>query len=351
MSVGLIGAGLGIGAHVAYFYWRSDHNGAALLQRTSRQLSQQGTSAATCTAQSTSSGAIGILSAPTIGLRAPVVEGTTSAQLDVAVGHEPASAWPARPGASVLAAHDVTWFSAIDHLSVGQHIDFEDRCGRYRFRVDRHAVVEAGTPVRSPTGSSELVLVTCWPTNALFLTTQRYVVYASLVQRFPSHDGQATTTTTAPSVPTVHLTVPAPQSVLAVAQAMSAPLGELSVTGSPDPSWISSPAPMEVERTALDEYFAALHSESDGDPATWNQLTDGGVSWSAGAPLQSARIAHYDHGVSLAVDVRGNTLVDVTLSATLDVSGGTRPGRYRLELTEADRQGSLVLTSWQMSPS
>ena len=63
-------------------------------RRTPRRSSQQNHGAA-CTVSDVKEGQLsGILSIPAINLQAPVEEGTDDAELNVAVGHAPASVWP-----------------------------------------------------------------------------------------------------------------------------------------------------------------------------------------------------------------------------------------------------------------
>ncbi|MGA2531304.1 MAG: hypothetical protein ABSG36_19375, partial [Acidimicrobiales bacterium] len=53
-----------------------------------------------------------IISVPTLGLQAPVLQGLSDAVLSDAVGHDASSVWPGSKGISVLLAHDVSYFSS-----------------------------------------------------------------------------------------------------------------------------------------------------------------------------------------------------------------------------------------------
>jgi LPXTG-site transpeptidase (sortase) family protein len=310
-SVLLICLGGGIGLHVAFFYWRSSHTGEQLLNELAQSRAHAtDNTVAQCESTTPRSGALGILTAPTIGLRAPVVQGTGNSQLDVAVGHNPASAMPGEPGTSVLAAHDVTWFTDIDALAVGQSLVYEDNCATYHFEVTSRAVVTSGAPVYSTPNATQLVLVTCWPTDALFLTDKRYVVFARLAGSDALHG-----TPSPPTPPTVALTIPASAALIAQASQQSAPLGVLGFSGSPDPAWRQSPAPMEVERSALTEYFAAVLTAEQGDSATWTSLAGGaGMPGAMTAPLHLAEITHYDRALSMTLKMNGPILTAVDLS-------------------------------------
>jgi sortase A len=88
--------------------------------------------------------------------------------------------WPDAPGTTLLAAHDVSYFSQIDKLQVGQTVKFLTPCVTYLYRVTGHSIVVAGSPVYTSPSQSLLVLETCYPLNALFIMSQRYLVTASL---------------------------------------------------------------------------------------------------------------------------------------------------------------------------
>jgi hypothetical protein len=124
----------------------------------------------------------------------------------------------------------------------------------------------------------------------------------------------------------------------------------LAITGSPEPSWQESSAPIQLEQSALGEFRAALLSVEQGDPAGWADLTENnGAPWLNAAPLISAEITHYNQGVSLTVTVNGTTPVGVEISTVVDISGGQAPGVYSLQASESNVNGTLVLTGWQMA--
>ncbi len=145
----------------------------------------------------------GELEAQSIGLNAPVVEGTGDAQLAVAVGHVPSSVWPSSAGTAVLSAHDVTWFSQIGQLKQGSTFQFVTPCETYRYVVTKTEIVKAGSPIYS-TSASRIVLTSCYPFTALYLTPDRYLVEADLVSR----SEKAAPATVLASYPTPSLTIP-----------------------------------------------------------------------------------------------------------------------------------------------
>jgi LPXTG-site transpeptidase (sortase) family protein len=339
--------GIGLAANIGMFYWNSERGGQQLLLQASQEISSgSAASLAACEGRAQLPNPLGILTAPTIGLRAPVVQGTSDAQLDDAVGHETASALPARQGTSVLAAHDVTWFTDIDNLSNGQMLDYQNACATYQFRVFSHSVVTAGTPVYAARGIPQLVLVTCWPTDALFLTSKRYVVYASLARTISN----VRAAPQAGTIPSGSLTVPAPASLVAQAADQGLPLGVLRFTGTPAATWQESPAPIQVESSALSEFRVALLSVEQGNQGDWADITDtGGAPWPGISALTSAQIAHFNQGVSLTINANGSTTTTVGISTVVVLAGGSAPGVYNLSMTETNANGTLVVTGWQLS--
>jgi sortase A len=347
LSGALVLSGMAIGLHIAYFYYRSARTGSSLVQEEKKQIaSARRVGTGVCRQTSDVSAPMGIISAPAIRLEAPVLQGTSDAQLDVAVGHDPASVLPGEDGTSVLSAHDVTWFTNIDQLRPGDEVVYQSSCHSSVFKVTGHTVVMSGDPVLSNSnGPGKIVLVTCWPTNALFLTSQRYLVYASLLATVPSSAALPAIAT-----PQENLVVPSPPSLLTLAEGDSAPLGLLSFAGSPDPAWLQSPAPIEVERSLLDEYFAGIRSAETGSAPSWASLSGpNGASWTDTAPLREATIAHYSQGISLTLKVDGTSLVEASMSAQVTVSGGQGAGAYQLNVAESDVGGTLYISEWHMT--
>jgi sortase A len=343
-------AGLAIGANIAWFYWHSDTVGRALERsekaRIAQASRQHAAGVADCPAFSdTSTGAQGLLEAPAIALEAPVVAGTGDPQLDVAVGHLPGSAWPGQGGTAVLAAHDVSYFSEIDHLATGDLVTFVTPCTTYQYRVIQQQVVQSGSLIYSGQNRSLLVLETCYPLNALWLTSQRFLVTAQLEESVPS--GAPLTVYPPPSPPMV------PASPALVAQGLTlatndAPLGTLGISGGPAAAWQQSPAPFDDEAAALEDYFAAIRSAEQRRADWWQQLAT--VDPREAAALEGATITENLQTVDPVLSVQGDQLVSAEIDATILVSGGSDPGPYRLTVTETVFEGTFVITGWSMEP-
>lgn len=256
------------------------------------------------TARSDSRHLAGILEIPAIGLKAPVLQGLDDAVLDVAVGHDAATPWPGARGESVLLAHDVSYFSSIDRLHNGDQIVWIDACHRTVFRVEQSLVTTPGSVLWPPKSGVGLSLVTCWPTNALFWTSQRFVVKAALVAR---HAGPAVAP---PTLALPALSVPAPPALAALGLSLQDNeilLAGLSLAGSPSRSWAQGPAPLDVEATALAAYFATQKSVAAGNESWWRAISLPGTplptSWS-----DASRVA-------TTITVRGDRVVGVTLQS------------------------------------
>lgn len=343
-------AGLGIFFHIGYFYWRNDHVGGQLIAKEKLLIKQasQHPQKVNCSPPAQNNSApepAAILSIPSIGLsNAPVVQGTTDAQLNVAVGHDPASVWPGQPGTAVLSAHDVTWFSRIPSLKNGDLIYYETPCATFTFKVTGHEIVPAGTmPVN--TASATLILETCWPITALYLTNYRYEVFASLVSYTPI--GQNVGGSLRPhSI----LIVPAPLSLAAATQLnfpyIPFPLGTYSLQGNPESAWAQSTAPTDVELATLSIYEDAIYSLTHQRPDFWNDIAPG-VSYALGAPLYNAKVT-YISAVDPYFYVTGSEVIFVGVSTSIRVTGGNSPGNYRLDMQATVKNHYLYITTFNL---
>jgi LPXTG-site transpeptidase (sortase) family protein len=135
---------------------------------------------APCSQTGRKSAVSGVLVIPALGLAAPVIEGLSDRVLSVAVGHDPATPEPGGPGEAILEAHDVSYFSALGRLRPGDEVIWAAGCRRWVFKTILTTVAQAGTLLPTPPSGSGLALVTCWPTNALWWTPDRFVVETSL---------------------------------------------------------------------------------------------------------------------------------------------------------------------------
>ena len=299
---------------MAWFYLRLDHRGGALIAQ-EKELIHQAAQHPTRSCPEPSdaaSGPQGLLQAPSIGLEAPVLSGTDDAQLDVAVGHLSTSVWPGQPGASLMAAHDVSYFSRINDLARGSTIVFSTPCRTYVYQVSGSDVIHTGSPVYSDPSKSQIVLETCYPLNALFLSPERYLVRADLSSVVSS--GQPLAPATPPSpAPQVPAPTALAQQGLGLAN-NDVQLGTLGLQGTPDPLWQQSLAPISDEAAAIDGYDAAVRSAEQEQSGWWESLTAGGVPFSASSALQGGRITEYTEALSPTLLVQGDSFLGASVS-------------------------------------
>lgn len=302
-------AAVGVG-YPLYWQHRSAEGGSRLLHETLPTVADRGTGTAgstQCRASLPTPSAVGghlagILEVPGLGLRAPVLQGLSDAVLDVAVGHDPASPWPGQNGESVVLAHDVSYFAQIDTLKTGDQVTWRDACEQLTFAVTGTQITTPGAIIDTPANGRGLALVTCYPTNALFWTSERYVVETTFVRsRSVSHPA------TLPSEIS-HLIVPAPRALVAeglTLQDNPILLGTLSITGAPSPQWKQGPAPLDVDADALESFFGAEKAIGQHELTWWRALALPGLplpsAWTDATPLY------------VSVDVSGDRVLGVDL--------------------------------------
>ncbi|MDA8147976.1 MAG: sortase [Actinomycetota bacterium] len=289
----------------------------------------------------------GILQIPSIGLDAPVEEGTGNAELAVAVGHAPASVLPGASGTAVLLAHDVSYFVHIGELRPGAVIRFVDQCATVAYRVVSQQVVAAGAPVENTPGVGTLVLDTCWPTNALFFTSHRLLVTATEVATTAT--GTTANPIETPAGDAIGYTVPAPPALVAEGLTLTlneAPMGTMTLTGDPSPGWVESPGPLALEAASLEAYFGGIHATAASQAAWWAAIAPGVPM---PAPLIGAQIVGHDTALDVTIDAIGGTPRSVTLTTEITVAGGRAPGEYLESVTTPVDNGTVTIGSWEMS--
>jgi LPXTG-site transpeptidase (sortase) family protein len=305
-----------------------------------------GTALATCAAASRSTDPVkGLLEIPKLGVTAPVEDGQDNAQLDVAVGHNTASVWPGAVGNSVLAAHNVSYFVGLPNLNVGDTILYVAPCSTTVFQVTAHTIVDAGAPVYN-TPTPTITLVTCWPTNALWFTPQRYLVTAREVRQ-TSRGGGGTQYAATSAPPTV--AVPSELAAQGVTLATySLPMGSFTLAGTPDPMWAQSTNPLFAEDAGVEAYIAGVRSLVENRLDWWSAFAPG---VSAPAPLLGASNPTYLSSLNVTVNAVGTQAKSLTLSNTIGISGGKAPGHYAVTVTETISNGVLTITSWTLQPA
>jgi sortase A len=355
-TVGILSivAGALIFASIAAFYHHSNSVGHALVRSEQSQIHRAKKEAAAHPAAAphcppfsdSATGPQGIVRAPAIAMAAPVLANDTDQQLSVAVGHIAGSAWPGNPGTTVLAAHDVTYFSRINVLTAGQTVQFVTPCFTYQYRVTGHQIVNTGSPIYSSPGQSLLVLETCYPLNALYFTPQRYLVDAVYTGARPVGAPIAS------APPAVTASLPAPAALAQQGLTLATndvELGQLNLTGSPMPAWQQSPQPLDDETAALSGYIAGIRSAEQGQQQWWSQISPG-VPFSASAVLRGAQISGYLEPLNPVLTVDGRNWTDARFTAEVRVTGGVSPGLYTVDVGMQVAAGTILISSWTMTP-
>jgi sortase A len=112
---------------------------------------------------------LGRLTVPRLGASWIVLSGASGRTLAFGPGHTDGSALPGEAGAAIVSGHRDTHFAALRDLQVGDELVVERPDGeRVRYQVDDLGVADSRTDhLRDPGIGRSLVLVTCWPFDAL----------------------------------------------------------------------------------------------------------------------------------------------------------------------------------------
>jgi len=350
-------------AGVKIYIWHWDTHSSAvghqlvtnLVKRQKSALSRKksgSVQALNCQQINSKSAASGLLMAPSIALEAPVMQGDSDAVLAVAVGHDPNSVWPGGSGRSVLQAHDVSYFVNIDKLKIGSTLIYETTCKKYTFKVVGHQVVKQGSPVYNSSNST-MTLVTCWPTDALWFTPDRYLVNLDEVKVSPLVPGTKQNTAVKPLLalskkPAFNqkITVPAPAALFSqglTLQQNSIPMGKMVILGKNDYQWMQSPAPLDVESEALESYIGAIKSLKEGNYAWWNLLAPGVPVPSGISPGSTVT---YASGLQVDIYAQSSAAYAVKLHADINIVNKNGSSPFSETITLEIKQNKMLITSF-----
>jgi LPXTG-site transpeptidase (sortase) family protein len=326
-----------------------DHAGNVLLasQKANAERVRQQSHGAACTVSDVKQGQLGgILSIPAIHLQAPVEEGTEDQELNVAVGHAPASVWPGLSGTSVFLAHDVSYFVHLNALKPGDVITYSTACNTWKYQVTDQQVVTAGSSVANTT-SATMVLDTCWPPNALFFTSQRLLVHATEVGTAAKGGSLDPAKEFVNTVQSTSYRTSAPPPLQAQGLSLDqnyAPMGTMSLVNA-SVGFAQSPGPLSLEAAALETYFGALHAANQQNSAFWGAVAPGVV-----LPPQLSGASVSDHLSSLDVEIDSvnGAPNQVVLRETVRLSGGPNPGDYAETVVLPVHKGVVTIGSWTL---
>lgn len=280
-----------------------------------------------------------VLTIPSIELTAPVLPGTSTTALASAVGHLSTSKWPQQGGTDVLESHDVTFFTHLDRAPVGADVILNGPCRRWTYRIESKRVVQRGTPIRNDP-SPTLVLITCWPLNALFVTPQRYVVTAALSSTAP---------TVSPVQPASAFTYPKPTVPAGLSQektrevAAKTQFWTLTVSPFLGTAFAQSSEALRSGQSAAATFDAAVLALRDANPAWWHAVAPG----LAPPSRTDANIVSrpWMSHVFIAVGGHEGRVTTARITTTIPTLAGLR----RLTVSEGVVDGYLVVTAWRVS--
>jgi len=297
-----------------------------------------------CTSSNGSTAVHGLLEIPSLGVVAPVEQGTGDGVLAVAVGHDPYSVWPGRAGNAVLLAHDVSYFSTINQLKSGDVLRYVTPCTTYVFKVASHAIVTSGSPVYNTTAPT-VTLVTCWPTDALWFTPDRYLVTATEVSK--GRTGSSNSYLTVSNPPSV----PVPAALLSQGVTLatySLPMGTFTLAGSPNKAWAQTTSPLLVDGSAVEAFIAGVRALTEGHLDWWRVIAP---HVRAPAALVGAHNPGYLTATDVTEHAEGVTVTTVTLVDTVSVTGGAHPGRYTMTVRTTVRGHTMTISYWKLTPA
>ncbi len=122
---------------------------------------------------------------PKIGVNLPVYYGDTLEILKNGVGHSSGSYFPGENGSIVYMGHNSTkMFRRFSELQIGNEITVKTNYGEYKYKIyDMQLINETETEKLPIQKEKEILMVyTCYPFNNIGYATQRYVVYAELIE-------------------------------------------------------------------------------------------------------------------------------------------------------------------------
>lgn len=123
------------------------------------------------------SGLVGRLEIPRLGISAMVTEGISDQALGRGIGHVPDTAFPGERGNVGLAAHRDTYFRSLKDITKGDRIRLDTPDGVFSYVVEWAQVVDPNrVDLLEDTVGPALTLVTCYPFNWVGSAPKRFVV-------------------------------------------------------------------------------------------------------------------------------------------------------------------------------
>lgn len=125
---------------------------------------------------------LGRISAPTVRMTAPVLEGSDDATLSRGAGHIEDTPFPGQQGNIGIAGHRDTVFRPLKGIHVGDPLELTTSDRVYRYRIKKTFIVGPDDVyVLDPTAEPTVTLVTCYPFEYIGHAPKRFIVQAELV--------------------------------------------------------------------------------------------------------------------------------------------------------------------------
>lgn len=122
---------------------------------------------------------LGRMDIPRLGVSVAVLQGTGSRMLRLGAGHIEGTPLPGEPGNSGIAGHRDTFFRKLKDVRKDDEIQLQTPTGLFRYQVDWTKVVDPDDlSVLTPSTTSALTLVTCYPFYLVGPAPSRFVVHA-----------------------------------------------------------------------------------------------------------------------------------------------------------------------------
>ena len=174
-----LACGIAVLAYVAVVIFAGDPVTGFLAKKAQRTLARELRSAPKTRRRVTEGHALGRITIPRLGLRAVVVEGTGTHDLEKGPGHYRITALPGLGDTVAIAGHRTTWgawFRHLDSLRKGDLIVLQVPYGTVSYRVTGERVVATDDwSILRDRGYHRLVLSTCDPP---YSASHRLIVFA-----------------------------------------------------------------------------------------------------------------------------------------------------------------------------
>ena len=124
------------------------------------------------------------LDIPRLGISVVVVEGVTSRDLRLGLGHIPGTAFPDEFGNVGIAGHRDTFLRQLRKIRAHDSITLTTLAGSYQYSVDWTRVVKPrDVGVLDPVEEAILTIVTCYPFYWVGSAPERFIVRAKQIGR------------------------------------------------------------------------------------------------------------------------------------------------------------------------